>query len=332
MKTPSAIPPNLIDPRCENLPPPPPPEPAFRDRLDGVVIPVYAGDVFLAKACCASVRQCMGDIPITLLVDGAATDTRELQRLHGVQRLVVQEAVCEEYVRLCAGTPWTKMLLFWISPYERFLCIDADTLVWGDLRKYAEFDKYDFIVTYRFQSTVTFKTVEDLLQCTSDVDVFRKLDPTLEWREQEKDNTGVFFARRGIFSAESLMTLRRLDCWKCYESGVFHFLLWRGLRDGSPRTIGHKVQLFPADLTLPPEDRFLPRDCKRPAIVHWITKKPKLGRHFQAADDYRRLFLKMTGRSKWLAARLLLEDITVWLRRQRRSWAKRMATSRAASP
>ena len=38
--------------------------------LDGVIVGVCAADLYLAKACCASVRRFMGDIPITLLADG----------------------------------------------------------------------------------------------------------------------------------------------------------------------------------------------------------------------------------------------------------------------
>jgi len=312
----------FIDPRVESLPLSPPPERNFNDRLDGVVILVWSGDVYLAKACCASVRQSMGDIPITLLVDGAATDTRELQRLHGVERMVVQEVADAEFIRLCAGSPWTKMLLLWTSPYERYLCLDADLLVWGDLRAYAEFDKYDFIFTY--QNSFRFETLEQLRSCTSDPSVFEKLDPLLDWRGKDGINTGVFFGRRGQFQKESLMAMRRLDCWSCYEAGVFQFLYWRAMRDGNPRTIAHKLQLFPADQSSRPEDRFLPRDCHRPAIIHWITQKPKLGRRYRAADDYRKLFLKLTGRSKWLDIRLFLEDVMVWLERQWRSLAKRL--------
>ncbi len=317
------IPPNLIDPRSVSLPSPPPPNPAFDNRLDGVVIPVWEGDTYLAKACCASIRQCMGDIPITLLVDGLAADTRDLQRLHGVQRMNVQEAADAEVVRLCSGTPWTKMILFWASPYERFLCLDADLLVWGDLREYAEFDKFDFIVTYPYHRTFTFNKPEDILRCVTSMEVFRKLDPALNWIGQEEDNTGVFYGRRGIFSRENLMALRKLECWPCYESGVFHFLFWRALRDGVPRAIGRKLQLFPADQTSVPEDRFFPRDGGRPAVIHWITKKPKLGRRYRASDDYRKLFLKMTGKTTWLNTRLLLEDLKVWAARQRRSLRKR---------
>src|SRR5580704_7400437 len=276
--------PNLLDPRSESLPPPPPPDPAFDGRLDGIVIPVWEGDVYLAKACCASIRQSMGDIPITLLVDGPATDTRDLQRLHGVQRLVVQEVEEPEVVRLLEGTPWTKMMLFWMSPYERFLCLDGDLLVWGDLREYAEFDKYDFILTYHFHSTPKFEKLEDVGRCVTNVEIFNKLDPNLDWIGHPETNTGVFFAKRGIYSKESLMAMRRMNCWPCYEAGVFHFLHCKAERDGVPRVHGQNLQLFPADTTAKTEDRFFPRDSRRPAVVHWITKKPKLGRRFRVSD------------------------------------------------
>jgi hypothetical protein len=313
------IPPNLLDPRIESLPPLPPTDQDFSSRLDGVVIAVWDGDVYLAKACCASVRESMGDIPITLLVDGAATDTRELQRLPGVQRMVVQKVADAEFLRLCTGNSWTKLLLFWMSPYERFLCLDADTLVWGDVRRYAEFDKYDFIAAGRFNNPNNLETSEEVHRGVFDVDVIKKLDPAFDWRGREAINAGVFFARRGVFSKANLMQLRRLDCWRCYENALLIYLYWRALREGVPPMGGHKLQLFPADETSRPEDRFLARDCQQPAVIHWITKKPKLGRCFRATNDYRKLFLKMTGRSSWLETRLFLEDVAVWLQRQRRS-------------
>lgn len=318
------IPENLLDPRFESLPTPPPPNPEFSNRLDGVVIPVWEGDIYLAKACCASIRQSMGDIPITLLVDGADADTRDIQRLPNVSRMVLQDVVDAEIVRLCTGTCcWPKIILFWMSPYERFLCLDSDTLVWGDLRAHANFDQFDFIATYRFTNPMLFHSTEELQHSAFDVETVMKLDPAMDWRGKEASNAGAFFARRGVFSKENLMVLRRLDCWRTCENGMVHYLLWRAAREGIPRTTGYRLQLFPADETSEPEDRFLPRNGQKPAILHWISRKPKLGRRFQASDDYRKLFLKMTGRKTFLSARLLLEDISVWFKRQRRSLRKR---------
>ena len=316
------IPSTLLDPRSESLPSPPPPDPAWANRLDGVIVLVSTGDVYLAKACCASIRQSLGDIPITLLVDGLNTDTVELQRLPNVSRMTAQELAGEEYGPLWSGF-WVKLLIFWKSPYERFLYLDADTLVWGDVRAYAELDKYDFIAGLHFQNPQTFQTSEEIQKFVYDVGFIKKLDPALDWRGQALANNGAFFARRQVFSKEKLQELRQLSCWRCYEQGVINYLRWQATRTGTPRVTGCELQLFPAEAKYDPADRFFPRANQRPAIIHWICKKPKLGRRYQAADDYRRLFLKMTGRTRWLTARLFAEDIFVWFSRQRRSLNKK---------
>lgn len=321
----------LLDPRVESLPPPPVLAGGLGGRLDGVVIPVWSGDVYLAKAACASIRQSMGDIPITLLVDGLTTDTRELRRLYGVQRMVVQDVADAEFLRLCTGTSWTKLLLFWESPYERFLCLDADTIVWGDVRTYAEFDRYDFIAAYHLPGPLCFRTVEEIQKSAFDLDVIMKKDPALEWRGQQFANCGVFFARRGIFSRAELMDLRRMDCWRCYEQGLLNYLRWRAPHAGVPRFGGCRVQVFPAQPGYGPEHRFLPRGHPDPAIIHWMGKKPKFGRPFRAANDYRKLFLKLTGNTKALDACLVKEDINVWLQRQRRSLNRRLQRAKKSN-
>lgn len=314
---------NLLDPRTESLPPPPPPKAVWADRLDGVIVLVSAGDVYLAKACCASIRQSLGDIPITLLVDGPNTDTTELQRLPKVSRMVAQELAGEEYGPLWSGF-WVKLLVFWKSPYERFLYLDADTLVWSDVRTYAEFDKYDFIAGLHFNFPQSFQTPEEIQKYVFDLDLIKKLDPALDWRSQALANNGAFFARRQVFTKEELKTLRQMTGWRCYEQGVINYLRWQATRTGIPRVTGYKMQIFPAESNYDAADRFFPRDNQRPAIIHWICKKPKLGRRYVAADDYRKLFLKMTGRATFLGARLFIEDLTVWLNRHRRSWFRRI--------
>ena len=310
--------PGYLDPRIESLPPPPPAEGVFGDRIDGIIILVSAGDVYLAKACCASIRRWMGDISITLLVDGHRTDTSEVERLPNVHRLVAQDLMDEQSARSCTGF-WVKLLVFWKSPYERFLYLDADTLVWGDVRAYAELDRYDFIAGFDCRRPRVFSTREEVERFVYDVEYMEKRETPVRWAGKELANNGVFFARRGVFPRDVLLELRRLPCWRNYEQGVLNFLRWRAMDQGMPRVTGCRLQYFPAEITYAQEDRLIPRDLRHPAIVHWICKKPKLGRRYQANDDYRRLFLTLTGRTRFQGLRLFWEDLGVWLGRHKRS-------------
>ena len=314
--------PDRLDLRRESLPPPPPAPADYRGRLDGVIVLVSAGYEYLAKACCASIRLSLGDIPITLLVDGAETDTAEIERLPGVSRLVAREIAGPDYAQLCTGF-WVKLLVFWKSPYERFLYLDADTLVWGDVREYAEFDRYDFIAGFNFATRRAFQDAAEVQRFVYDVEFVKTLAPALDWRGNVLANNGVFFARRGVFPAATLIELRQLNCWRNYEQGVTNYLRWRALGEGSPRMGGRNLQLCPAEPTYAPEDRFLPRGWRQPFIVHWIGKKPVIGRRYRANDDYRKLFLTLTGRTRFLGLRLWLEDLHNWLRRQGRSLLRR---------
>jgi hypothetical protein len=312
------IPSNLLDPRQESLPPPPVLPEDYSQRLDGVIILVSAEHVYLAKACCASIRQSMGNIPITLLCDGREVNTAELEKLPNVQRMVAQDMMRGDELRLCTGF-WVKLMVFWISPYERFLYVDADTLIWGDVRSYAKFDQCDFITVDRLCTPVRFETSEQIQENVFDVDIIKKFDPALNWHGKEAVYAGAFLARRGVFPREELLKLRQMDCWRSYDMGVIRYLVWRAMREGTPRTAGCRFHIFPADPRSLPEDRFLPRDFPRPVIIHWITRKPRLGRRYRADQDYRKLFLKMTGRTMWLSARLFMEDLAVWLSRHKRS-------------
>ncbi len=312
----------LIDPRKESLPIPPPPHPSFANRLDGVIVLVSENDVYLAKACCASIRQSMGNIPITLLVDGLHTDTSEIERLPNVNRLSAPDLAGEEYSSFWSGF-WVKMLVFNHSPYERFLYLDADTLVWGDVRVYADLEQYDFIAGLHFDMQQTFQSEEEIRNFVFDVDAVRKIYPNLNWPGMALANNGAFFARRHVFGEKQLKQLKQMPCWVCYEQGMINFLRWRAIREGQPRVSGCRVQLYPAQegfqSIYTSRNRFFPRNNPRPAIIHWICKKPKFGRRYKAADDYRKLFLKMTGRKRWLRVRLRLEEFAVWLGKHKRS-------------
>jgi len=100
----------------------------------GVIICTCKFDFFLAKGCVASVRQAMGEVPITLFIDDDL-EASAFARHYNV-RLMYRHEVRDPWLRTM-NTGWglPKMTLLWESPYENFLYLDCDTIVWGDVRQ-----------------------------------------------------------------------------------------------------------------------------------------------------------------------------------------------------
>jgi hypothetical protein len=105
----------------------------------GVLIACTARDLPLARGCCASVRHFMGDVPMCLLVDGPCA-VADLARTHGAGVLTRADVEHDVLRQRSFGWGLTKMIAFWESPWSRFLLLDADTIVWGDVREYARAD------------------------------------------------------------------------------------------------------------------------------------------------------------------------------------------------
>lgn len=96
----------------------------------GIIVACAPHDYRLAKGTCASIRHFLGDVPICLLIDGDFPVT-DLQRAYGVRVLPRSNVRNPELRRRSFGWGLTKMVSFWESPWEYFLFLDVDTVVWG---------------------------------------------------------------------------------------------------------------------------------------------------------------------------------------------------------
>lgn len=115
----------------------------------GVVISCYKRDYMFAKACCASVRQFLGNVPLCLLVDGDFP-VDDMKRTYNVQTLYRSE-IKDPFLREKSfGWGLSKMVLFWESPFERFVYLDADIVVWGNIleKMLPKDSEWDFIADY----------------------------------------------------------------------------------------------------------------------------------------------------------------------------------------
>ena len=111
----------------------------------GVVVPATTEHLHWVRGLCASVRRFMGQTPICVILDGERAPA-DLQRLEGVVVLQRDDVEPKELRDAGFRTPRAKNAALWASPFETFLLVDADTIVWGDMRELADFDRFDFIV------------------------------------------------------------------------------------------------------------------------------------------------------------------------------------------
>src|SRR5687768_16946542 len=111
----------------------------------GVVVVCSKNDYLFTKGCCASIRYFMGDVPICLVVDGDFS-VESVRKTYNTQ-VLYRKNVKNDFLRNKSyGWGITKMIAFWESPFEHFLLIDSDIVLWGDMRKYANFKDFDLII------------------------------------------------------------------------------------------------------------------------------------------------------------------------------------------
>jgi len=318
----------------------------------GITISCYRGDVPLLRGCLASLREHLPDIPVCLIKHGVF-DTSDVGRAYGVTTLE-QADVHPELSRLSYGYGLTKMVAFWHAPFDRFIHVDPDTVVWGDPFQGLPVADYDLIYNEPHEE-ITPAIQRD--QYFDPEKVFPAL-PDFGWRGRPYFNTGVFTARRGLFDLEEYLALLRFgrDHPGAFfaDQGPLNFMAFKGIAEGRIRARDWPFQIIVPVHTaealaarfhfrrvvpqINPEDR---------RIIHWAGPKPLMRRpmgfdapmtHYRLAHLARtRPLARLLGRSA-----LLLEEI--WTRVEMRYggdpwraaasklrfWAKRARRASAA--
>src|SRR5512137_391234 len=111
----------------------------------GIVTGCHAGDYFMAKATCASIRHFLGAVPICLVVDGDFS-VAELQQTYGVIPFYVRDLQHPDLRRLCPRSGRVKLAALWEGPFERFLWMDCDAVIWGNILAAHNLTDVDFVV------------------------------------------------------------------------------------------------------------------------------------------------------------------------------------------
>lgn len=244
----------------------------------GVIVACYRRDYPLALGCLASVRTSMPGVPLALIVDGEFPMPR-LERL-GPVRIIRRADVKDAFLRdRSFGWGLTKMLAFWESPWPRFLFLDADTVLRGDLRMLDD-PAADVVVDRPPQVY----TDQDIATYFFETKRLGELFPGFAWRGRGFVNTGAFFARRGAIDLAEYRGLYALmqaekGLFQCGEQGLLNFLLFRAADEKRLRLTQAPLQTLVPDHPVEAlRRRFLDDGAATgPAqVIHWCGAKPWL--------------------------------------------------------
>jgi len=280
----------------------------------GFSVACFKGDVPLLRGCLASIKYFAPDAPICLVIDGDF-DTRPFEKRYGVLPIRKKDIRHPELRRMSFGYGVTKMPVLWEGPFERVLHVDADAVLWGDIRKNLPSEDWDFV------HNEPHEVITDYIQRTQYFDpekVFEHID-FFDWHGNPYFNSGVFACRRGCLDLEEYLRMLRLQ--ERY-SGLFfqdqaylNIMVFRGSRDGSlKRQMTHFQTCVPVIDKSDLKKGFIINDGKpvpwvQPTVIHWAGPKPYKTNPdvFSLPMDYfREIGMREFGLPKWFPADLAM--------------------------
>ncbi|WP_121971342.1 hypothetical protein [Leptolyngbya sp. BC1307] len=304
----------------------------------GIILACYQRDYSFVKGCCASIRYFLGEVPLCLIVDGSFS-TEDLQKTYGVQT-IYRSQVSQAVLRDKKYTSSTKMIAFWESPWENFLYLDADMVVWGDLLKFSDFESYDMVVDRHTHIHSEAETKKWFF----DGDRLETFFPDYQWRERPYFCTGIFFAKRGLFSLkeyERLINLKLSHPKLFYgmDQGLLNLMIFRAADQEKIRLGFDNLQIIVPDFSVEYLGKtYLVKDSgpnlgdAAPIAIHWSGEKPFASRssvYSKPMSFFRHKFLEDAGSKNQLInqAKLQLEDFNVY----KHKLLKRVTTGHSTS-
>ena len=250
----------------------------------GIVTACHAKDYFMAKATCASIRYFMPDVPICVIVDGDF-DITELQKIYGVIVMRTAEIRDARLREMCCRSTRSKLAAQWEGPFERYLWVDCDTVVLGDIVHAEPWGEADFWP----MTSIEPGTVPDrnLRHYFLDPDEMKRIDAAFDANKHALFCDGAYVTRRGCLDLDrtyymwkKTQFLPHLFSWtKC--QGLTNYIVFSSESCGelSVRACDRQY-IVPDHARLEFEQKFgvaaklPPREFANPSVVHFCGVKP----------------------------------------------------------
>jgi len=282
----------------------------------GFSVSCYRGDLPLARACLSSIRYFAPDAPICLIVDGNFS-TKILERTYNVQVIRRSDVKHEGLRKHSFGMGLTKMVAFWEAPFEMVFHVDADAVLWGDIRKNLPTGEWDVVYNEPHEE------ITEFIQRTQYFDpsrIFDHIEP-FPWEGNPYFQAGVVCIRRDALDLDEYMRMlegqrKHPDIFVNGDQGMLNILVFRAMRSGKlTATAAHLQSVIPVLDKGELKKNFriegdLPVLLEKPTILHWAGPKPwrENKETFREPMDYfRKRALRECGLSKYFPSNLALD-------------------------
>jgi Glycosyl transferase family 8. len=255
----------------------------------GFVTGCHAGDKFMVQATLASMKHFCPETPICLVVDGSF-DVSDLEREYSVIVLRVSELPSKEMRNLMSGNGRAKLAAMWEGPFEFYVWLDSDAIVWGDFRPQIRTD-VDFQI---FWSDIDIPADATeippwLPHFQFDPQKLRNFDPEFDWRGKAYFCTGAFACKRNVISFEKWM---EAESWGKETPGLFGDFSEQPLLSYFVHSMSQRGEIKSAMSNLQDiwghhgkeeliedcggTDWHFPTEIRRPRVAHFCGRKPFL--------------------------------------------------------
>jgi hypothetical protein len=254
----------------------------------GFVTGCHAGDKFLVQATLASMRYYCPNIPICLTVDGDF-DVSDLEKEYDPIVLRVSALPSEQMRKLICGNHRAKLAALWEGPFEFYVWLDSDAIVWGDFTSHVRTD-VDFQIFWSEVSIPAEATEIPswLPHFYFDPQKLRHFDPDFDWRGNACFPSGAFACQRNAIPFDEWVKTERwarqspgLFAWG--EMGMLNYLVHAMAQRNELKIamsdlqhIGghHGVDELKQDCA--GSDWHFPKTIRRPRVAQFCGRKPLL--------------------------------------------------------
>lgn len=289
----------------------------------GFSVACHLGDVPLLRGCLASIKYFAPDAPICLMIDGDF-DSRPFEKRYGVSCIRRRDVRHPDLRKWSFGPGITKMVAFWEAPFERIFHVDADAVLWGDVRRNLPDGDWDVVFNEPHEE------INEFIQRTQYFDpqlIFEHIKP-FPWQDNPYFQAGVVCVKRGALDIQEYLKMlegqrKNPDIFINMDQGILNILVFRAAKSGRLRALSaHLQSVVPVLSKGELKSRFQVQNGKpvprnQSTVVHWAGPKPYTTNSsvFSLPMDYfREIGMREFGLPGWAPAKTAMRADEIWHR------------------